>query len=155
MQQLRVKLDVRQPLKQQAKVKNKGGEWCMVNFKYEKLGLFCFFCGLLGHSEQKYEVRFAMAEEDGVQGWSNNIREYLRRNGGGVSSRWLKNENPGEIDHGKVIEIPHAREMHNPNMASGDVTRGEENTEDIAISNSQAIFNHNNGSIEVVQNRYM
>ncbi|XP_058732616.1 uncharacterized protein LOC131604171 [Vicia villosa] len=63
---IRVKVDVRKPLKQSTKVKNKGVDWCVVNFKYEKLSIFCFVCGLLGHSEQRCEVQFAMTEDDGV-----------------------------------------------------------------------------------------
>lgn len=39
---LRVRIDVRQLLKKSIKVKKKGGEWCTVLFKYEKLGVFCF-----------------------------------------------------------------------------------------------------------------
>ncbi|XP_058784806.1 uncharacterized protein At4g02000-like [Vicia villosa] len=53
---LRVKFDIRQPLKKNTRVKNKGGEWCTVIFKYENLSLFCFVCGILGHSEQRCEV---------------------------------------------------------------------------------------------------
>lgn len=40
---LRVRIDVRQPLKKHTRVKNKDGEWCMVSFKYEKLSLFCLW----------------------------------------------------------------------------------------------------------------
>lgn len=60
---LRVKIDVRQLLKKQTKVKNKGGQRCAVNFKYEKLSMFCFVCGILGHLEQNCEVQFATAGE--------------------------------------------------------------------------------------------
>jgi len=56
---LKVKFDIRQPLKIGKKIKANGEEWCVVNFKYEKLGTFCFMCGVLGHSENKCEVRFA------------------------------------------------------------------------------------------------
>lgn len=59
---------------------------------YERLSLFCFVCGILGHSEQKCEVRFAMQEDDGVRGWSNKIRADNKRHNGGLPSRWLKEE---------------------------------------------------------------
>ncbi|MCI21255.1 hypothetical protein A2U01_0042421, partial [Trifolium medium] len=36
---IRVKIDVRQPLKKDTRVKNNEGEWCTVNFKYERLGV--------------------------------------------------------------------------------------------------------------------
>ncbi|XP_058765191.1 uncharacterized protein At4g02000-like [Vicia villosa] len=79
---IRVRIDVRQPLKKSTRVKNRGGDWCIVNFKYEKLSLFCFVCGRLGHSEQRCEVRFAMSEDDGMREWSNDIRADTRRYGG-------------------------------------------------------------------------
>ncbi|XP_058782355.1 uncharacterized protein At4g02000-like [Vicia villosa] len=90
---IRVKIDVRKPLKQNTKVKNRGGEWCVVNFKYEKLSIFCYVCGILGHTEQRCEVRFDMAEDDGVRGWSNDIRAETRRNNSS-SSKWLRQEQP-------------------------------------------------------------
>ncbi|MCI36871.1 hypothetical protein A2U01_0058095, partial [Trifolium medium] len=67
---VRVKVDVRQPLKKDTKVKNKVGEWCTVNFKYEKLGVFCFVCGIMGHAENKCEICFSMENDNGSRGWS-------------------------------------------------------------------------------------
>jgi hypothetical protein len=48
-----VRLDVRRPLTKDTKVKDKEGNWCTVKFKYEKLGIFCFVCGVMGHAENK------------------------------------------------------------------------------------------------------
>jgi hypothetical protein len=47
---IRVRIDVRIPLKKDARVKNMEGEWCTVKFKYEKLGVFCFVCGIMGNN---------------------------------------------------------------------------------------------------------
>ncbi|XP_058760512.1 uncharacterized protein At4g02000-like [Vicia villosa] len=71
---IRVKIDVRQPLKRQRRIKNKGGFWCVVKFKYEKLSLFFFVCGKLGHSENKCEIRFAMVEDNDIRESSNDLR---------------------------------------------------------------------------------
>ncbi|GAU39012.1 hypothetical protein TSUD_378880 [Trifolium subterraneum] len=76
---IRVRVDVRQPLKKETKVKNRGGEWCTVNFKYENLGVFCFVCGVLGHAESKCEIRFGMANDDGIREWFNELRAEPRR----------------------------------------------------------------------------
>jgi 14-3-3 protein epsilon len=92
---LRVRIDVRRPLKKEKKIKNLGGEWCNVNFKYEKLGVFCFVCGKLGHSENKCEVRFAMENDDGTREWSSDLRAEPRRRGGRPTSRWLNEEGGG------------------------------------------------------------
>jgi hypothetical protein len=56
---MRVRIDVRLPLKKDTKVMNKEGKWCTVKFKYEKLGTFCLVCGIMGHAENKCEIPFA------------------------------------------------------------------------------------------------
>jgi hypothetical protein len=92
---LRVKIDVRLPLKKDTRVKDREGNWCIVKFKYEKLGTFCFICGIMGHSENRCTIRFERNEDDGVRGWSNEIRADTRRTGGRQGSRWLKEEGGG------------------------------------------------------------
>jgi hypothetical protein len=76
---VRVKVDVRLPLKKEAKVKDREGNWCTVKFKYEKLGVFCFVCGIMGHAENKCVVRFEMEEDNGVRDWTPEIRAETRR----------------------------------------------------------------------------
>jgi 14-3-3 protein epsilon len=92
---LRVRVDVHQPLKKESKVKNQGGEWCIIKFKYERLGVFCFACGIMGHAKNKCEVRFAKEIDDGVREWSNELRAEPRRCSGRQTSRWLKEEGGG------------------------------------------------------------
>jgi hypothetical protein len=58
---------------------NKQGEWCTVKFKYEKLGTFCFVCGVMGHAENKCPVQFAMEEDNGIREWSSELRADSRR----------------------------------------------------------------------------
>jgi hypothetical protein len=112
---LKVKVDVRQPLKRNTKVKNKEGGWCVVQFKYEKLGMFCFVCGIMGHTENKCEVRFAMEHDDGVREWSNEIRAEPRRQGGRLASRWLREEIGGrqEQSSGERAAQPHSPSAFN------------------------------------------
>jgi hypothetical protein len=80
---LKVRFDIRQPLKIGKKIKANGGEWCVVNFKYERLGTFCFVCGVLGHSENKCEVRFSQPDVTIPKRWSNAIRADPWKPGGG------------------------------------------------------------------------
>jgi 14-3-3 protein epsilon len=97
---IRVRVDIRQPLKKDSRVKNHGGNWCTVNFKYEKLGVFCFVCGLLGHGENRCAVRFAMTEDDGSRAWSKDLRAEPRRRSSRQTSRWLTEEDGGRTANG-------------------------------------------------------
>jgi len=86
---LKVRFDIKQPLKIGKMIKTNGGEWCVVNFKYEKLGTFCFVCGVLGHSENKCEVRFSQPDVTIPKRWLNAIRADPWKLGGRASSQWL------------------------------------------------------------------
>lgn len=57
---IRVKLDVRKPLKRGKKLRLDDGEVKTVRFKYERLTVFCFLCGLLGHLDSSCEKLFLM-----------------------------------------------------------------------------------------------
>jgi 14-3-3 protein epsilon len=96
---IRVRVDIRQPLKKDSRVKNQGGEWCVVNFKYEKLGVFCFICGLIGHGENRCVVRFSMTEDDGSRAWSKELKAETRRRSGRQTSWWLTEEDSGRPVH--------------------------------------------------------
>jgi hypothetical protein len=113
---IRVRVDIRQPLKKESRVKNQGGSWCTVNFKYEKLGVFCFVCGIIGHGENRCAVRFSMTEDDGLRAWSKELRAELRRRGGRQTSRWLTEEDGGRNIHG-------SSQSHGPGHAQVNHTR--------------------------------
>ena len=51
---IRVSIDVRQPLKRRIRLKKAGGDWMWVDFKDERLNVFCFICSLLGHTEKNF-----------------------------------------------------------------------------------------------------
>ena len=55
---IRVRIDVKKPLKAKMKIKLAGSEWGWIEFKYERLPLFCFVCGKIGHSERFCELVF-------------------------------------------------------------------------------------------------
>ncbi|MBA0853204.1 hypothetical protein Goshw_014742 [Gossypium schwendimanii] len=48
---IRVRIDVRKPLKRKKKLAFSNGPPVYIRFEYEKLTLFCFLCGKLGHGE--------------------------------------------------------------------------------------------------------
>lgn len=55
----RVLLNVEKPLKRRMRIKREGDGWSWLNFKYERLGTFCFVCGILGHSERECSIVYA------------------------------------------------------------------------------------------------
>lgn len=46
-----VQVDIRRPLKQRKKIMISSLKFTYVNFKYERLTLFCFLGGRLGHND--------------------------------------------------------------------------------------------------------
>lgn len=54
---IKVKIDVQQPLKRRKRIIYGRDKITFVLFKYEKLSLFCFLCGRLGHGESFYSLR--------------------------------------------------------------------------------------------------
>lgn len=47
-------------------IEGSDGERTWVNFKYERLPLFCHFCGLLGHGLRHCASHFAMEKNNGA-----------------------------------------------------------------------------------------
>lgn len=48
----KISLDIRKPLKRRMKIIKSGAIGSWITFKYEKLPTFCFFCGIIGHSDK-------------------------------------------------------------------------------------------------------
>ena len=61
---LRIKVDVRKPLKRRKKIVKKDKSEIMVTCKYEKLGDFCFICGLLSHTERFCKKKLETNEDE-------------------------------------------------------------------------------------------
>ena len=55
---IRVSMDAAKPLKRRMKLKKHDSEWLWVEFRYEKLTIFCFIIGCLGHTETKVAFVF-------------------------------------------------------------------------------------------------
>ncbi|KAH1097262.1 hypothetical protein J1N35_014183 [Gossypium stocksii] len=61
------------------------------NFKYEKLTLFCFLCGCLGHGENFCPLRLHIGAQEMVFGWDLSLKDQARR-ASTVNSIWLRDE---------------------------------------------------------------
>lgn len=90
---LRVAIDVCMPLKRYKKIRRPGGDWFLVNFKYERLGSFCFVCGCLGHTERFCEKLFSTPDGDIKREWGIWLRAPDKRNSNSGTSRWLREDN--------------------------------------------------------------
>nr|KYP76527.1 hypothetical protein KK1_020773 [Cajanus cajan] len=63
------------PLQKDKKIKKQGGEWKTVTFKYEKIGQFCYLCGILGHNDKFCPKLFEQEDDDGIRLWGLELRE--------------------------------------------------------------------------------
>lgn len=89
---VRIKIDVRKPLKRKKKIIKKDGSEIVVECKYERLGEFCFSCGLVSHTDRF--CRLNNSGDDGkVKDWGRWLRAPPRRVAGQTQSKWLRNEN--------------------------------------------------------------
>lgn len=93
---IRVRMDVNKPLKRRMKLKREGGEWSRLNFKYERLSMFCFVCGLLGHSDRDCEVVYANSEkivERAYGVWLRAPNKNVKIQN--IGAKWLRNGGDG------------------------------------------------------------
>ncbi|CAN0858194.1 hypothetical protein LINGRAHAP2_LOCUS7118 [Linum grandiflorum] len=70
----RFRLDVCMPLQKERLVTLHGGREVMSRFRYERLHTFCFICDILGHKEQKCELRYQFPEDQLPFLWDDSIK---------------------------------------------------------------------------------
>jgi hypothetical protein len=63
-------------------------------FKYEKLGVFCYLCGVVGHTDKSCPKLFDMEHDDGTRGWGENIRPLIKRMGTAATNKYLQDPIP-------------------------------------------------------------
>lgn len=76
---IRIKVDVRFPLKRKKKISRKNNADFVVNCKYEKLGDFCFLCGLLSHTERFCRKKLEGDTSSMIREWGSWFRAPVRR----------------------------------------------------------------------------
>jgi HAMP domain-containing protein len=91
---LKVRINVTNPLQKSWKVRANEGNFVEILFKYEKLGIFCFLCGVLGHTDKDCTKLFDMEQDDGVREWGDNIRPLIKRMGTAATNKYLQDPIP-------------------------------------------------------------
>lgn len=93
---VRIILDVRKPLKRMKKITRRNGTEVMVTCKYERVGEFCFTCGLVSHTDRFCRKFLDKRSEEVDREWGSWLREPPRRVAGQAKSKWLREE--GDAD---------------------------------------------------------
>ncbi|KAK5836396.1 hypothetical protein PVK06_012183 [Gossypium arboreum] len=71
---IRVRIDVKNTLKRRKKIVLGNKRCIYVRFQYERLSMFCFLCGRLGHSERIFSVRIVHGKKDLVFEWDFSMK---------------------------------------------------------------------------------
>lgn len=89
---IRVLLNVEKPLRRRLKIRREGDSWSWVNFKYERLGTFCFVCGILGHSERDCSIIYANPDKVVERAYGVWLRAPTKNAAKiNTGARWLRN----------------------------------------------------------------
>ncbi|KAA3465686.1 reverse transcriptase [Gossypium australe] len=89
---IKVRLDVSLPLKRKKKIMVENDHVFYARFQYEKLTLFYFVCGKLGHGESFCKVRVRVDPSKIVFGWDVSLHAVAKKRYASVS-RWLCESN--------------------------------------------------------------
>lgn len=136
---IKIKIDVRKPLKRKKKITRKNIMETIVTCKYERLGELCFSCGMISHTEHFCRRFIDKRGEDGTREWGNWLRATPRRATGVAKSKWLREEDDDSWESriGRDNSMPKFQEGINSNCEKED-KMGRENRE-LAIISNEAI----------------
>lgn len=124
---VRIKLDVRKPLKRRKKILRKNGTEVLITCKYERLGDFCFTCGVMTHTERYCRRFLEKGNEEISKDWGSWLRAPSRRTAGPAKSKWLREEVDSRWEErvGRVNVDPKSQEGSNDKGGNHLITRNE------------------------------
>lgn len=70
-----------------------------VKFKYERLTLFCFFCGCSRHNDSYCDTKMMIGTDFIEMGWDLSLRALSRRTLS-MNSIWLREDEDGDKERG-------------------------------------------------------
>lgn len=83
-----------EPLKRRMKIR-RGDNRFLINFKYENVPIFCFICGVLGHSEKFCNRLFVTPENETKEPYGDWMRAPFKRQVKPIGAKWLRNRTEG------------------------------------------------------------
>lgn len=87
---IRIRIDVSRSLKRKKKINRKDCPEFVVSCKYERLGDFCFYCGMLTHTERFCQKKLEVKEPTNVRDWGSWLRSAPRTITAQGKSKWLR-----------------------------------------------------------------
>ncbi|XXG40678.1 hypothetical protein AAC387_Pa01g1336 [Persea americana] len=141
---VRVSIDVRKPLQRRMRIKKAGGEWIWIDFKYERLNIFCFICGLLGHTEQQCPKVYECSTGEMVKVHGHWMKAPNRRNQMNSGERWLRSTPPEELGMKNENNVESAVAMAVDSVIatkSGNIlrTRGDEGADGGIVGSNKEV----------------
>lgn len=93
---VRVNMNIEVPLKCRMKLKREGGTFSWISFKYERLSMFCFVCGFLGHSDRECSIVYANPEKVIERAYGVWLRAPNKNaENQNMGEKWLRNGQAG------------------------------------------------------------
>lgn len=86
---IRVLIDVCKPIKRKMNIRRSDFEGKWINFRYERLPTFCFFCGIIGHSDRSCETVFEYRNQNVEKAYGVWLRASNRRSNYKGGEQWL------------------------------------------------------------------
>ncbi|CAN1185728.1 hypothetical protein LINPERPRIM_LOCUS38829 [Linum perenne] len=85
----RARLDIREPIKKEKKIKKSRGDLLMAKFRYERLPNFCFICGRIGHINHHCRIYFRLPDDKIIRQWDITLRAPQLNSSSLGGERWL------------------------------------------------------------------
>ena len=148
---IRVSTDVKQPLKRRMQLKKAGGDWMWVDFKYERLNVFCFICGLLGHTKKNCPSLYEQTTAITAKPYGHWMKAPTRRKLMNSSNCWLRSNPPEdeEIKLGSCNNFVEAMVVDLEGAVKSGLNEGNNNNR----AKTNGIVDNIAGSLQCLTNR--
>ncbi|KAH7850906.1 hypothetical protein Vadar_004457 [Vaccinium darrowii] len=126
---VKVELDLQKPLPRGKKVYTVDWNLIRVSFRYEKLLILCYYCGVVGHDDhacmvKHHEVKAGVMKENQYGGWlrASPVKLPPRRRGEGQPDTSPAESSAERSDFGMFDD--HGNDLHDPRK-SGNFVKGK------------------------------